>query len=396
MEQSIEQIYDPASPHYRHYLTPEQFTEEFGPSEQDYQAVIAFANTNGLTVTGTYSNRLLVGVNGTASDIEKAFHVTMHVYQHPTENRTFFAPDVEPSVPSELAILDVIGLNNYSLPHPLFVQRPTASASLASQALTGSAPDGSGSYFGYDFRDAYVPGVSLTGAGQTVALFECADYFDADITKYVSQAGLPGIPLQRVLIDGGPAAPAAGDGVNVEVALDIQMVNCMAPGCSQIIVYEAPDDTTAYDGDMLARIASDNLAKQISSSWLIGDSPQYAQFYTEFAMQGQSFFQASGDECAYYPGIFQSEDGTNVTLVGGSTLTTTGPHGSYVSETVWNWGNEFGSDEAGIGSGGGISTTYPIPFWQQGIDMTANLGSTDPEKRARCRPDCGQYFCHSG
>ena len=376
MNSLLQQIYDPASPHYRHYLTPEQFTEEFGPSEQDYQAVIAFAKTNGLTVTGTYSNRLLVGVNGTASDIEKAFHVTMHLYRHPTENRTFFAPDVEPSVPSELAILDVIGLNNYSLPRPLFVQRLPASASLAKQALTGSAPDGSGSYFGYDFRDAYVPGVSLTGAGQTVALFECADYFDTDITKYVGQAGLPGIPLQRVLIDGGPVAPAAGDGVNVEVALDIEMVNCMAPGCSQVLVYEAPDDTTAYDGDMLAQIASDNLAKQISSSWLIGDSPQYAQFYAEFAMQGQSFFQASGDECAYYPGIFQSEDGTNVTLVGGSTLKTTGPHGSYVSETVWNWGNEFGPGEAGIGSGGGISTTYPIPFWQQGIDMTANLGST--------------------
>ena len=372
----LQQIYDPASPNYHQYLTPEQFTEEFGPSEQDYQAVIAFAKTNGLTVTGTYPNRLLVGVNGTVADIQKAFRVTMHLYHHPLENRTFFAPDVEPSVPSELAILDVNGLNNYALPHPLFVQRPLGSSSLASQALTGSAPDGSGSYFGYDFRDAYVPGVSLTGAGQTVALFECADYFDSDITEYVSRAGLPGIPLQRVLIDGGPAAPAAGDGVNVEVALDIEMVDCMAPGCSKIIVYEAPGDTTAYDGDMLARIASDNLAKQISSSWLIGDSPQYAQFYTEFAMQGQSFFQASGDECAYYPGIFQSEDGTNVTLVGGSTLTTTGAHGSYVSETVWNWGNEFGPANAGIGSGGGISTTYPIPFWQQGIDMTANLGST--------------------
>jgi hypothetical protein len=376
MNSLLQQIYDPASPQYRHYLTPEQFTEEFGPSEQDYQAVIAFAKTNGLTVTGTYPNRLLVGVNGTVTDIQKAFHVTMHLYHHPTENRNFFAPDTEPSVPSELAILDVNGLNNYALPRPLFVRRPPASPSLASQALTGSAPDGSGSYFGYDFRDAYVPGVSLTGVGQTVALFECADYFDTDITKYISQAGLPGIPLQRVLIDGGPVAPAAGDGVNVEVALDIEMVNCMAPACSEIIVYEAPDDTTAYDGDMLARIASDNLAKQISSSWLIGDSPQYAQFYTEFAMQGQSFFQASGDECAYYPGIFQSEDGTNVTLVGGSTLRTTGSHGSYVSETVWNWGNEFGSDEAGIGSGGGISTTYSIPFWQQGIDMTANLGST--------------------
>jgi hypothetical protein len=372
----LQQIYDPASPLYHHYLTPEQFTEKFGPSEQDYQAVIAFAETNGLAVTGTYSNRMLVGVSGTVSDIQKAFHVTMHLYHHPTENRNFYAPDVEPSVPSTLAILDVNGLNNYVLSRPLFVQRPAGNPLSGSQSFFGSAPDHSGSYFGYDFRDAYVPGVSLSGAGQTVALFECADYFDGDIAKYVSESGLPGIPLQRVRIDGGSPAPGVGDGVNVEVALDIEMVNCMAPGLSKIYVYETPDDTPSYNGDMLARIASDNFAKQISSSWLIGDSPQFAQFYTEFAVQGQSFFQASGDEDAYYPGIFPSEDGTNVTLVGGTTLTTSGPNGAYVSETVWNWGNEYGARGAGIGSGGGISTNYPIPVWQQGINMTNNQGST--------------------
>src|SRR6266566_3036034 len=38
----LQQIYDPASPSFHHYLTPEQFTEQFGPTEQDYQAVIAF------------------------------------------------------------------------------------------------------------------------------------------------------------------------------------------------------------------------------------------------------------------------------------------------------------------------------------------------------------------
>ena len=35
---------------------------------------------------------------------------------------------------------------------------------------------------------------------------------------------------------------------------------------------------------------------------------------------------------------------------------------------MWNWGYD--------GSGGGISTTYPIPSWQQGISMAANQGST--------------------
>ncbi len=58
-----------------------------------------------------------------------------------------------------------------------------------------------------------------------------------------------------------------------------------------------------------------------------------------------------------------------ITQVGGTTLTTTRPGGSWVSEAVWNWGG-------GIGSGGGISTQYPIPSWQTNINMTANQGST--------------------
>jgi len=118
LDDLLRQIYDPGSPNYRQYLMPEQFTEQFGPTEADYQKVIAFARANGLTVTGTYGNRVLLDVSGTADNIEKAFQVRLRVYQHPTEARTFFAPDVEPSVETNLPILDISGLDNYALPHP--------------------------------------------------------------------------------------------------------------------------------------------------------------------------------------------------------------------------------------------------------------------------------------
>jgi len=58
----LEEIYDPASPYFRHYLTPEQFTELFGPTEQDYEAIIAFAKANGFTVTATHPNRVVLDV----------------------------------------------------------------------------------------------------------------------------------------------------------------------------------------------------------------------------------------------------------------------------------------------------------------------------------------------
>ncbi len=88
--QLLQQISDPASPNFRHYLTPEQFTAQFGPTPEDYQAVIAFAQSNGLTVSATHPNRMLLDVGGAVGDIEKAFHVKMQVYQHPTEARTFY------------------------------------------------------------------------------------------------------------------------------------------------------------------------------------------------------------------------------------------------------------------------------------------------------------------
>jgi len=75
----------------------EEFTARFGPSQEDYAAVIHFAEANGLTVVGTSRNRMNLDVSGPVANIEAAFHLTMGVYQHPTENRTFFAPDREPT-----------------------------------------------------------------------------------------------------------------------------------------------------------------------------------------------------------------------------------------------------------------------------------------------------------
>jgi subtilase family serine protease len=64
----LQQIYDPSSPQYRHYLTPEQFTEKFGPTEQDYQAVVDFANRNGFRITATHPNRLPLDVDASVAD----------------------------------------------------------------------------------------------------------------------------------------------------------------------------------------------------------------------------------------------------------------------------------------------------------------------------------------
>jgi uncharacterized repeat protein (TIGR03803 family) len=362
----LQRIYDPASPDYHHYLTSKQFAETFGPTEEDYRAIMAFANANGLKVTATHSNRTLLDVTGPVSNIEKAFHVNLQVYQHPTEARTFYAPDAEPSLNLAVPVLGISGLDNYRRPRPRLRAKPL---SQVTNTIANLGSGNGGTYMGYDFRAAYIPGSPLTGSGQSVGLLEFDGYTADDITYYETQAGLPSVTLTNVLLDGFDGLPS-GDGGEVEVSLDIEVAISMAPGLSEVIVYEAGGDGSWHD--ILNRMATDNLSKQLSCSWYIpggGPDPVADQIWQQMAAQGQSFFNASGDSGAVLGPIDFPGDTPYITEVGGTTLTTTGPVGSWVSETVWNWGN-------GIGSSGGISTSYPIPTWQAGVNMTACRGST--------------------
>jgi len=362
------QIYDPSSTNYHHYLSPEEFTAQFGPTEQDYQAVIDFAQANGLSVTATHPNRVLLDVSGKASKVEKAFQVTFHTYKHPKENRDFYAPDTEPTVAATLPILNVSGLNNYFIPHPKL--KPMTSAANIPNA--GSGPFGS--YQGNDFRTAYVPGTTLNGSGQNVGLLQFDGFFASDIAAYANQIGLTtNVPkLVVVPIDGGVPVPTPFG--NPEVSLDIEMILSMSPGVSNIYVYEAPNPSPWVD--LLSRMANDNLAKQLSCSWGGGPPDAVAeQIFQQMALQGQTFFNASGDSDAFIGSIEFPADSPHITQVGGTFLTT-GAGASYSSETVWNRDVQIGPQWDGVGSSGGISTFYAIPTWQTNINFTTSQGST--------------------
>ena len=96
---------------------------------------------------------------------------------------------------------------------------------------TGTGPGGW--YIGSDYRHAYAPGVTLTGTGQSVALFELDGYYPGDITNYEALAGLPNVTVTNVLIDGFDGSPGPNNG---EVSLDIEIVISMAPGLSNVLV----------------------------------------------------------------------------------------------------------------------------------------------------------------
>jgi len=378
----LQDMYDPASPQFRHYLTPEQFTEKFGPSQRDYDAVAQFAKSHGLEITVRHPSRVLLDVAGRVADIEKAFQITLRTYRHPVEARQFYASDVEPSIDSGLAVLDISGLNNYSIPRPASQRTSVPSTG---RPCSGSGP--SGSYMGKDLRNAYVPGVTLTGAGQTVGLVAFAAFYSGDITTYETMAGLPNVPIQVILLDGFNGVPG-GNGTG-EASLDIEMAISMAPGLSNVVAFDEGPNAGYIINDILVSMAAHSQIKQLSSSWIGWEkSVTGDNIFKQMALQGQSFFEASGDGDSWvnnvilptqFSGVsFWPADDPYLTSVGGTTLTMNGLGVSYVSERVWNWGDVppgwYGSGY--VGSGGGISASYAIPSWQKGLDISGNRGST--------------------
>lgn len=362
----LQQLYDPASPNYQHYLTPEEFTDQFGPTPADYQTVVDFAATNGFTVLNTYPNRMVLDVVGKVSDVERAFHVTMQNYRHPTEARNFFAPNTEPTVDAKMPVLSVQGLNNYVLPRPMLQKKPAS----IGQPSIGSGPFGA--LIGQDFRNAYLPGSSLNGANQMVGLLQFDGYFPSDIQAYETLAGLTNVPLQNVLLNGFNGAPGFN---NDEVCLDIEMVIAMAPALSKVVVFEG-----FFPNSILNSMAANSQIKQLSASWGYATDPTTRQIYIQFLLQGQTYFNCSGDGDAWLGPIpYGSVQDPFVTVVGGTTLTMNGRGVSYASEQAWNWGfiGDYNWNRDGyFGTSGGISTDVTIPFYQVGINMVTNHGST--------------------
>jgi subtilase family serine protease len=375
LERLLDEIYDPSSASYRHYLTVPEFTAQFGPTQTDYDAVVQYARSNGLTVVGGSRDGMDVQVKGPVSAVQTAFHVNLHTYQHPTENRTFYAPDREPTVSLPFNLWHVSGLDNYSIPHPLFVKKSDYAAAhgiaadkVVSHATTGSGP--SASFLGSDMRAAYYGGTALTGAGQNLGLFEYLGTDLADLNTYFKNVGQTNkVPVSLLSTDGTSTScvdsSAGGDCDDTEQTLDMTQAIGMAPGLSSLVMYVGSTDTAIIS----AMTTHNPLPTTIGCSWgwTPADPSTLNPYFEKMAAQGQTFFAASGDNSTWSKrNEAWPADNAFVVSVGGTDLTTSKAAGPWKSETAW------------ADSGGGISPDkIAIPSWQKisGVITTTNKGS---------------------
>jgi kumamolisin len=368
--------YDPTSFAYHRFLTPAEFTERFGPTEENYDAVVSYVKANGFEVVGGSRDGMEVQIKGPVSAVEKAFHVNMMTYRHPTEDRTFYGPDREPSTSLGISLWHISGLDNYSIPHPMLVKKSDYAKAhgipedkVVAHATTGSGP--SASFLGSDMRAAYYGGSALTGAGQNLGLFEYLGTDLTDLSTYFSNVGQTNnVPITLLSTDGTSTScvdsRAGGDCDDTEQTLDMTQAIGMAPGLSSLVMYIGSTDTAIIS----AMTTHSPLPTTIGCSWgwTPADPSTLDPYFEKMAAQGQNFFAASGDSSTWSASneAWPADD-ANVVSVGGTDLTTASAGGAWKSETAWT------------DSGGGISPDgIAIPSWQAaaGVINSSNKGST--------------------
>ncbi len=253
-----------------------------------------------------------------------------------------------------------------------------------------------------DIRTAYgFNSFSSTGAGQTIAIFQLATFAQSDIIAYQDANGLPHVPVNVVQVSTGINPGDNTSDNQAESTLDAELALALTPNLSSVQVYESPNT----DAGVLAgysRIANDNTAAQVSTSWGLPETAlsratlnsEYAIF-KQMAAQGQAVLSASGDNGAYDTGyvgdgptVDDPASQPYVTGVGGTTLTTQSPGGSYVSETTWY-------NSSSSAAGGGVSTLWGVPDYQQPVTGIPN-GRTVPDVSLNSDPETGYSIRFNG
>src|SRR5271167_2419359 len=407
LEQLLADQQNPASSQYRKWLTPKEFANRFGPSDQQVKLVRDWLKGEGFEVVSVNRIGRTIEARGNVETAERAFSTTVMA------EGASYANTADPSIPAQFdgLIVSIMGLDNTHAAMPAGLHRvaPPASHSsarpgpetlaLADNASNPSMPaatEGGSTAFGpvdverfYDETSLLNAGNKGTASPDCVAVDEDSDYLPAAVALYDSTFfNVAPASVTNVYPDGSSPG-VTGD--EVETLLDIEYSQATAPG-TPVHPYIAGD---LYDS--ISQSVTDGTCGAISISYIYcGESVSFFTgldtLFAQAASQGQSVFIASGDWGA--AGL--QYDATSNSCVTGTTTNASemaaSPHVTGVGGTTFNpQFNASGNDTSVVGvapggiesawgsSGGGASQIFSKPAWQ--------AGSGVPNDSARDVPD---------
>ncbi len=418
----LNNLSNPVSPQYGHFLTASQFNSEFSPNSYVYSSAMNYFRQYGLAVKETFQNRLLLSLEGSSENFSKAFNSTIAA----TGAGESFSPSSQPQLPQWLAgsVSNIIGLSSI---------KPAINLNLANQgAYAPSSRPGTnlvkvsnftypdfpqpsngvqflfGSYFQGTYNEipllqnvtpsaaviaSILWGGSYTSNGNTVYT---APYNPSDISYYFNKTLLSqpkptiyGIPVAGALAP-GVSSQLDTSGAAVENTLDMEMLGSTAPGASIYNVYgknsTLTDLTTAFETILSPPSQYSKLlnVSVISNSWGSNDfvSQTWNQYLQACQARGITVLASSGDsgndlnspksvsqyETVQFPSTV-SYDNYGVTAVGGTNISISTSNLALLAHQVW-YQPATDSNSGTLGSVGGISANYTEPTWQ--INSQAN------------------------
>lgn len=380
---------NPASPHYRQWLTPEEFGNRFGLSQSDYDQVADWLTAEGFTVAPATRGRRWIGFQGTAAQVEKTFGTPIH--QYVVDGERHYANAANPKIPAALAgmVLNLHGLHDF---------RKKARARQVAKQPNINLVDGSHALAPDDFATIYNVGplyaAGFDGTGQSIVVVGQSNVRATDQAGFRTRFNLPAQSLRTVLVP-GERNPGVVAGDVDEANLDIQWAGAVARGANIIFVYANNVDTsTQYAIDQ-------NLAPVLSMSYGICEMYDLVDLPAERALaqqanaQGITWLAASGDvgatDCEDRGGNL-AQTGLSVdtpasipevTGLGGTGFeglpgvqywsTSNASNGAsaltYIPEVAWNETLTEGEFSSG---GGGTSVIFPKPAWQAGTGVPSS------------------------
>ena len=405
LEQLLESQRDPSSSDYHRWLTPEEYGERFGVSQDDMERVASWLESEGFTIEQKARARNWIAFSGTAGQVAKTFRTEMRRYA--SDGETHFANATEPALPRALAglVSELHGLNDFRLKPPR-VKRigPDYTASGGVHYLS---PDDLAAI--YDISPLYKAGYD--GTGQKLVIVGQTDISLADIRGFRSQFGLAAKDPQLVLYGRDPGVSSNDQ---VESDLDLEWAGAVARNATILFVYSQDVfESVQYAIDQ-------NLAPVISMSYggcEQGNSAASRTVAQQANAEGITWMNSSGDSGAagcdwggpaaaqYGPMVTFPADIPEITAVGGTELNESGSAG-WTSTNSGTWQSatgympEKGWNDTSLGggiwaSGGGVSTLFPKPWWQTGPGVPSDNARDVPDISLTASGDHDGYIVYA-
>ncbi|MGO9455261.1 MAG: protease pro-enzyme activation domain-containing protein [Candidatus Binataceae bacterium] len=310
LKQYINELSDPKSPNYHHWLTAQELGQKYGLAQEDLATIAAWLKSHGFTVNAINPNDILIDFSGTAGEVREAFHTEIH--QLEVNGKQHIANMSDPRIPAALApaIVGVVSLNNF-MPHPMYQQRAQYTFSNGGSTYYAVVPADLATI--YNLNPLFEAGYS--GQGQTIVVVEDSDVFStADWTTFRTTFGLTSAYPSGSFTQVHPAPGTGGactdpgiNGANGEAILDAEWSSAAAPSAAIELASCANTETNfggfialqnlLSNGGTPPAIVSISYGESEADEGAAGNS-YIDSLYQEAASAGVSVFVSAGDQGA--------------------------------------------------------------------------------------------------